>query len=88
MLRNLKEVHRQTHDAERLLRVAERMVVLLPTAWEERRDRGLAHAALGHAESAAADLGAYLDQRPQAEDAPAIRLRLDELRRCARPRLH
>ena len=47
MLRNLKEVFRSSQDAARLLAVAERLVILLPDAWEERRDRGLVHAALG-----------------------------------------
>ena len=44
MLRNLKEIHRAPGDWRRLLAVAERLVVLLPEAWEERRDRGLAYA--------------------------------------------
>ena len=42
MLRNLKEIHRSAEDWPRLLAVQQRLVVLLPQAWEERRDRGLA----------------------------------------------
>ncbi len=86
LLRNLKEIHRTAADAPRLLAVLDRLVILLPQAWEERRDRALALASLGRAEAAAADLAAYLENRPQAEDAPALRQRLAELRE--RRRLH
>src|SRR5918912_637370 len=41
MLRNLKEIHRSARDWPRLLAVQHRLVILLPHAWEERRDRGL-----------------------------------------------
>lgn len=88
MLRNLKEVHRGARQWGRLHAVTERLVVLLPTAWEERRDRGLAQAELGRAPEAALDLSEYLEHRPDAEDATPIRQRLEELRRMARPRLH
>ncbi len=47
MLRNLKEIHRSAEDWPRLHAVTQRLVILLPAAWEERRDRGLAAAQLG-----------------------------------------
>jgi regulator of sirC expression with transglutaminase-like and TPR domain len=86
LLRNRKEIHRTAADWPRLVAVLDRLVILLPQGWEERRDRALALASLGRAEAAAADLSAYLEHRPQAEDAPALRVRLAELRE--RPRLH
>ncbi len=86
LLRNLKEIHRTAADWPRLIAVLDRLVVLLPQAWEERRDRGLARAALGQRDAALADLGTYLEQRPDADDAPALRRRLTELRGA--PRLH
>ena len=50
MLRNLQgEVHRSQQDWQRLTAVLDRLVVLSPQAWGERRDRGLAHAELGNA---------------------------------------
>ena len=73
LLRNLKELHRTGADWARLAAVQSRLVILLPQVWEERRDRGLALAQLGRTELAAADLQRYLDQRPQAADAPALR---------------
>jgi regulator of sirC expression with transglutaminase-like and TPR domain len=88
MLRNLKEVHRSAGDWLRMTAVCERLVCLLPGVWDETRDRGLALAHAGRTEAALADLRSYLDHRPDAEDAPAVALRLDELRRTARPRLH
>ena len=88
MLRNLKEIHRSSEDWPRLLAVQQRLVVLLPQAWEERRDRGWARAGLGQHKAAADDLEAYLEQRPDASDAAALRLRVAELRRLDGPQLH
>jgi len=79
LLRNLKEIHRSAHDWPRLLAVCERLVVLLPQVWDERRDRGLVRAELGQEEAAAQDLSAYLKHLPQADDAAALRQRLSGL---------
>ena len=88
MLRNLKEIHRSAADWARLLAVLERLVILLPQAWEERRDRGLAYAALGLPEAAAADLADYLEHATNAQDRAEIASRLAQLRRGDVPRLH
>ena len=88
MLRNLKEVHQSAEDWKRLLAVQERLVVLLPGAWEERRDRGLVLAELKRRGAAADDLQAYLEHRPEADDAHAVRNRLADLQRATPPRLH
>lgn len=79
MLRNLKEVHRAARDWTRLLAVQQRLVVLLPDDPVEKRDRGLALAALGANAAAAADLAAYLAERGDAADAQALRTRLATL---------
>jgi regulator of sirC expression with transglutaminase-like and TPR domain len=90
VLRNLKEIHRSAEDWGRLLAVMQRLVVLLPEDWEERRDRGLVRAELGDAEGAVSDLDAYLEHSPGAEDARAIDERIGELRAAgpSSPRLH
>jgi regulator of sirC expression with transglutaminase-like and TPR domain len=88
LLRNLKEIHRTAEDWPRLLAVMERLVVLLPKDWDERRDRGLTQAEIGRFDAASADLAAYLEHQPQAEDRAAIVERLRALRRRGRPRLH
>ena len=79
MLRNLKEIHRGAHDVRRLLQVQERLVVLLPQAWEERRDRGLLYADLGLDASAARDLSCYLEHAPGASDCRLVADRLATL---------
>ena len=88
MLRNLKEIHRGNEDWRRLYAVMQRLVVLLPGAWEERRDRGLAAAELGSVREAVADLRTYLDNVPQAGDRFAINERLIELGHGDPSRLH
>jgi regulator of sirC expression with transglutaminase-like and TPR domain len=88
MLRNLKEIFRSSHDSARLLGVSERLVILLPDAWEERRDRGLVRAALGARHPAMVDLAGYLENAPDAPDRPAITQRLADLGQDGPPRLH
>ncbi len=86
MLRNLKEIHRSAQDWPRALKVMERLVVLLPLAWEEQRDRGLAHARLGSVDAAARDFSAYLLHAGNAADRGDVAERLAQLSRP--PRLH
>lgn len=81
MLRNLKEVHRAQGDWLRFVAVQDRLIVLLPDAWSEHRDRGLALAELGRSRAAVADLETYLMQAQDALDRDAIAERIDELRR-------
>ena len=88
MLRNLKDIHRSAEDWARLLGVLQRLVVLLPQAWDERRDRGLCYAELGMDEPAVRDLRAYLANCIDAEDRAAIRERLQGLGRAGPLRLH
>ncbi len=88
MLRNLKEIHRTAEDWPRLLAVCDRLVVLLPQDWVERRDRGLTLAEIGRDAAAAEDLALYLRHLPEADDAPALRERLHALRGDGRGPLH
>ncbi len=82
LLRNLKEIHRSTRDWTRLVAVARRLVILLPDDWEERRDLGLALAQLGLSADAVDALALYLEHRPQAPDAAAMRRKLSAWRRA------
>lgn len=79
MLRNLKEIFRSQEDWPRMLQVLDRLVVLLPEAWTERRDRGLVHAELGHVHEALQDLRLYLEAEPSAPDSVALKNRVTEL---------
>lgn len=82
MLRNLKEIHVTREDWPRVVRVLDRLLVLLPQAWQEYRDRGLAHAELGQPVAAVQDLETYLVHADEALDMAAISARLVELRRA------
>lgn len=82
MLRNLKEIHRTHEDWLRLIAVLDRLLILLPDAWAEYRDRGLAWAEMGDAALAAQDLEIYVDHTDDALDRTLIQSRLNELRRA------
>jgi regulator of sirC expression with transglutaminase-like and TPR domain len=82
MLRNLKEIHSSHEDWSRLTAVLDRLVVLLPEAHAEYRDRGLAWAERGETRRAVSDLEHYLAHAGDALDADAIGERLAELRRA------
>ena len=81
MLRNLKEIHWSQQDWMRLLAVSNRLIVLLPQAWAEYRDRGLTQAQLGDTRQAVQDLETYLANSQDALDIDAIASRVNALRR-------
>jgi len=82
MLHNLKEIHAAQEDWHRLITVQDRLIVLMPQAWPEYRDRGLAHAEAGHPGHALEDLETYLANAGVTNDRPAITARAAELRRA------
>ena len=82
MLNNLKAVYTALGDWGRALAASERIVLLVPDALEELRDRGTLHARLGRASAAVRDWEAYLKRAPQASDAGAIRAQLRALRQA------
>ena len=82
MLRNLKEIHQTQEDWSRLVMVQDRLVVLLPKAWAEVRDRGLAYAEMGNSAQALIDLEAYLQHAEDGLDIDAIAERVAQLRRA------
>lgn len=79
MLRNLQEIHRTQPDWARFVAVQDRLVTLLPRAWEEYRDRGLALAELGQHDLARADLRLYLREATDATDRDTMTVRLAAL---------
>lgn len=73
MIRNLQAIYQQAGDFERVARSADRLLKLAPDLPEALRDRGLAYAELGYVRGVRDDLTRYLQLRPQADDAEAIR---------------
>jgi regulator of sirC expression with transglutaminase-like and TPR domain len=76
MLRNLQGIYRHLESWRNLLAVQERIIIVLPEATEELRERGLLHAKLGNRDAAASDLHAYLNARPFARDRDEIERKL------------
>ena len=82
MLRNLKEIHRTHEDWLRLIAVQDRLLILLPDAWPEYRDRGLAWAEMGDARLALQDLEIYVAHSDDTLDREAMLQRMQELKRA------
>ncbi|MDO9505115.1 SirB1 family protein [Hydrogenophaga sp.] len=82
LLRNLKEIHRTQEDWLRLIAVQDRLLILLPDAWSEYRDRGLAWAEMGDLRLAVNDLEIYVEHSDDTLDREAIAQRVQELRRA------
>jgi regulator of sirC expression with transglutaminase-like and TPR domain len=81
MLRNLKEVHKSQADWQRLIAVQTRLLILLPQAWSEYRDRGLAHVQQGQPSQAVSDLEVYLAHVHDALDMDTVAQQVVVLRR-------
>ena len=82
LLRNLKEIHRTQEDWLRLIAVQDRLLILLPDAWSEYRDRGLAWAEMGDLRLAVSDLEIHVEHADDTLDREAIAQRVQELRRA------
>lgn len=80
MLHNLKEIFKSQRFGAQWLAVQERLVLLMPEAWSEYRDRGLAHALLGNHGRALSDFERYRLHAGDAVDAQAIDAQMDVLR--------
>lgn len=79
MLMNLRTLYAARGEAGRLLVVLDRLVDLIPEAYDELRDRGYLYARLGAPSSAVADLRRYLEVLPHAGDASEVRRALAKL---------
>src|SRR6185436_5943071 len=83
MLRNLKAIYVKGDDYARALRTIDLLLTLDPESAEDRRDRGLLHAAFDCYALAAADLEAYLSLAPAAPEAMAVRVKITQMRTLA-----
>ena len=83
MLRNLKAIYVKADDYARALRTIDLLLTLDTESAEDRRDRGLLHAAFDCYALAAADLEACVALAPAAPEAPALQARAAEMRSLA-----
>jgi regulator of sirC expression with transglutaminase-like and TPR domain len=74
LLGNLKEIYRSETDWDRLVCVQNRLITLLPEAWHEYRDRGLALAKLRRSDQAVIDLDVYLHNTTDLADREMVLL--------------
>jgi regulator of sirC expression with transglutaminase-like and TPR domain len=81
MLRNLKAIYLEQHDYASALPVLRRLAALNPGEPHEQRDFGMLCLQLDRPAEAIDPLQAYLDARPQAQDADVIRPLLRAARR-------
>jgi len=87
ILSNLKLLYISAHDYESALGCCERILMLVPDAPTELRDRGLVLRELDCHAVALADLERFLELAPDDTSVPAVRPLLEELR-AAQPRVH
>lgn len=80
VLGNLKAVYVQARLFRRALAAVERILLLTPHDLDERRDRGALLAQLDRLPEAIADTQSYLNLRPDAPDAEAVREQLKKMR--------
>jgi regulator of sirC expression with transglutaminase-like and TPR domain len=79
MLRNLRVIYSNRGEYVKALVASERILLLLPEAAEDYRDRAELYAALDCARGAVDDFRVYLQLRPDAPDAGAVQRRIAEL---------
>ena len=76
MLNNLKGIYAQRGDVARAIRTVDLMLLVEPAAVGEYRDRGALRFRAADFRGARADLEHYLEVRPDAPDADAVRQQL------------
>ncbi|HEV2705878.1 MAG TPA: transglutaminase-like domain-containing protein [Pyrinomonadaceae bacterium] len=79
LLANLKAIYSQTQLYRRALAVVERILLLAPQSFGERRDRGILLAQLDRLPEAIAELRSYLNFAENAPDSEAVREQLKKM---------
>ncbi|GLV59070.1 hypothetical protein KDH_58980 [Dictyobacter sp. S3.2.2.5] len=80
ILNNLKSVYIRHGDFPHALAISDLLLLLLPDATVEQRDRGLLHLELKHYGRAMQDLQTYLERNPKASDRYEIRNHIKQIR--------
>ena len=85
MLRNLKALYAEQEAWDKAVRCADRLIRLDPAQPEEVRDRGLLYLKIQHGQAAGLDLARYLEMKPGADDADAVRSALIDAQGLQQP---
>lgn len=80
MLNNLKHIYLYKADYAHALAMCDRIILLIPRAALEWRDRGHVHLQLKHYGRALKDLNTYLELAPEAEDHEEIQKQIKTIR--------
>jgi regulator of sirC expression with transglutaminase-like and TPR domain len=80
LLGNLKTIYRTRSESDHLLRAIDQTLIVDPDHAEEYRDRGLLLMELSCPHGAIVALQEYLRRRPNAQDVPALREKLLNLK--------
>ena len=80
MLSNLKHIQLRARDYGRALGCCERILLLIPDAPVELRDRGAVYDQLECYAASLADLERFVKLAPEDESVPAVRMKIAELR--------
>ena len=84
MLMNLKVIYLQQQDMPRALGVIDRILMLIPDALVERRDRGLIYYQQGQLDTALEDLKYYLRNHPDPRDSFEIQQVVSQIHQTLR----
>ncbi len=80
MLQNLKGFYVRTHNLLKAITVIDRILLLSPTAHEEKRDRGILRIHLQELGPALTDLEMYLKAGPRADEVEDLRKQVAALK--------
>jgi regulator of sirC expression with transglutaminase-like and TPR domain len=80
MLTNLKHIYVYKKDYVRALSICDRILLLVPQAPIECRDRGIIHLHLKHHARALRDLKAYVELAPEAGDIAEVKRQISSIR--------
>lgn len=81
VLTNLKHAYMLQKDPISAVKAIDRLLLVDPHRWSERRDRGLLFKELNCASAALVDLEAYLENAPETKDLETIKRMLPELKK-------
>lgn len=81
ILMNLKVIYLKLEDFSQAVATLDKLLILAPRQYQQKRDRGILHYELKNYELAKQDLEEYLQRHPQASDGATIQQILDRINR-------